>query len=309
MNCKMRTATLLAMVLAGGAAHAQPELPEPGPIVEGLQLRLAIEPVLQDGKPTEDNSVILELINGGEEDRTLVADWFYESEKGDYRAFLGDQVLYGMRPSTYELPAGPQTLGEARRSPQPTFVLKAGDSLAVHKFVLEPDARYGPRSVPYAPLPGLYSVQARVEVIIDGTADAPAEANKTETAEKSHKVRLHSNYQEMCVGNTREMPKHQVVDDFTFDKSAMRCTLRKGSLHKLELGDIFYLRTGILQAPCWGFRIDKIGAHHASGKLVLCKARQGRRFRHSFPDFVPTPRRYRAVLVIDPEFSRDRLGL
>jgi hypothetical protein len=101
---------------------------------------------------------------------------------------------------------------------------------------------------PQFPTPGLYSVHA---ALVLNTPQGP--------------VHLRSNEQLVPVGGSREMPKHTFGQLGEVDAAAKTATVNLGSLHKIQPGDQFRIRTGMLDF--WKLTITHVNPEFSTGDL------------------------------------------
>jgi hypothetical protein len=168
-----------------------------------------------------------------------------------------------------------------RTTPQPEYLLKAGQVLSVgwhsegrrlKSKVTDPNRVQNPEF----PFPGLYSVHALLKI---------------DTGDRT--LLLRSNEQLVSIGGSRESPKHSYGQLLGVDADTKIATLGLGSLHKIEAGDEFQIRTGM--TDFWKLTITQVAPESSTGGLESLP-RAGLNPTNSNPRF---PERYiNATLIL-----------
>jgi hypothetical protein len=78
-------------------------------------------------------------------------------------------------------------------------------------------------------------------------------------------VLLRSNEQLVSTGGSRESPKHTYGQLEGVDADAKTATLSLGALHKIDPGDEFQIRTGMMEV--WRLTITQIAPEYSMGRL------------------------------------------
>jgi len=199
----------------------------------------------------EGYEVRLDLINTAKQDVTFRAGWWYERDQGGVKDYIEASTSIETYPPI--APWAGQVMGPHRTTPQPEYVLKAGEVLSVgwhsdgrrlKNKVTDPNSVQNPEF----PFPGLYSVHAMLKI---NTSDRP--------------VLLRSNEQLVSIGGSRESPKHSYGQLREVDADAKTATLGLGSLHKIEPGDEFQIRTGMTEF--WRLTITQVAPESSTGVL------------------------------------------
>ena len=248
---KIRWLMVTILVAAGlkTAALAAAALPEPGPEAGGLQLRLVVAPRAAAGQ--EGYDVRVEVVNVTQRAITLRAGWWHETDTGDVKDYIEASTSIESYPAI--APWVGQVMAGHRKSPQPEQVLKAGETLSVRwqtngrrlkNKVTDPNSVQNPEFA----APGLYSVHATVTIL---TGDGA--------------VLLRSNEQLVSFGGSRENPKHTFGKLWRVNERTKTATLGLGSLHKIERGDQFRIRTGMLDF--WKLTITEVSPESSTGRL------------------------------------------
>jgi hypothetical protein len=272
MNTKLSTeaAIFLLCVIATGSANAAEAaqaigapataiaVSEPGAENGGLRLRLAVKPLSNSDKERADKEhvdkegfdVRLELVNVSPEDITLQARWDRDEESSDVKDYLTAATSIETYPAIAPWIGGVQA--GYRTRPQPELVLKAGETLPIgwktttwklKNRVTDPNMVQNPEF----PLPGLYSVHAKLIVELP-----------------SKKVLLRSNEALVSVGNSQELPKFTYGQLWGVDSAGKVGTLNLGSVNKIEIGDEF---THISKAGSWKLTVTDVQPEYSVGKL------------------------------------------
>jgi hypothetical protein len=192
-----------------------------GPENQGLRMNLHIENA--DSNQPDVYKVGIRLANVGSTPIVLAAQWHYEEEKGDYREFLKQGVELTSFPEVKVESA--QTAGTIRTSPQPTFEIKPGDSVAVEWVTaprrLKPQGYYN--TTPTFPSDGLYSIRAKFLAI----------------SKQGSRILLYSNDCQFAVGKSTAMPKFAMARIIQADPAKEKVMLNLGSDQKIEPNDRF----------------------------------------------------------------------
>ena len=225
------------------------EQPAPGPEDGGLQLKLVVLPHPKADK--EGYDVRVDLFNTTKQDITLRAGWWYDTDKGDAKDYIEASTSIETYPAV--APWVGQVVAEHRTSPQPDYVLKAGEVLSVRwhtngrrlkNKVTDPNTVQNPEF----PFPGLYSVHATLKISRGDRA-----------------VLLRSNEQLVAVGGSRAAPKHTYGQLWEVEADTKTARLGLGSLHKIEPGDEFQIRTGMLDF--WKLTVTQVEPKFSTGRL------------------------------------------
>jgi len=239
-------ASCLFLVALGAASRA--EVPIAGPENEGLRLRLCIS-----SAEHQDSGLLhrirLEVLNSAAEPVTLLGQWADEND-GDYTAHLRSAVGFVTFP---ELPRAPtsQTGERARKSPQPEYTLGPGETLAV-KWEVPDSLRCLDRKrfYPRFQFVGLYGIRARAVL----------------QRKNGERVLLISNEAQLAVGGSSKLPKFSVGRVVHADQGPQTASIDIGSDHRVEVGDVFWLRRGSGRV-LWRLTITKTMSHSALGSL------------------------------------------
>ncbi len=249
MKIRLFMVTFFVLAALRMSALAEAALPEPGPEAGGLRLRLVIAPRIEAGQ--EGYAVRVEAVNVAKRAITLRAGWWHETEQGDVKDYIEAATSIESYPAI--APWVGQVMAGHRQSPQPEQVLKAGEMLSVRwqtsgrrlkNRVTDPNAVQNPEFA----APGLYSVHAMVTIL---TGDGA--------------VLLRSNEQLVSFGGSRENPKHTFGKLWRADENTKTAMLGLGSLHKIERGDQFLIRTGMLDF--WKLTITEVSPESSTGRL------------------------------------------
>jgi hypothetical protein len=235
---------LLAQVCLSADAVA---LPQPGPEVAGLRIRLMVEAL--HGESGDKFHTRLDLINVTDESIRLSADW-PNHMKGSFREYMEaaasirtypDIVLWGIQVRATRQPA-----------PRTEHTLGAGETLSVEwttkgrrlkNRVIHPNSNRNP----YFPSDGLYGVHAELALNVE---IEPVDTNREIPPDRELKterrpLRLRSNEQLVTVGGSNGAPKtaisvvQHVSDDFRTAQISV------GSVEGIVKGDQFLARTGM----------------------------------------------------------------
>ena len=238
----------VSVALAEAAtADAGTGLPEPGPENAGLRLRLIIIPDAQGDSKT----VNVELLNSGPKAVTLVGDWDYEENDGDYAAFFQKRVGLATYPEVQ--PESFQTDGREREAPQPEYELASGKSLSVSWKTqgnqIRRDSPF-PGTSPVFPSPGLYGVKATIVVI----------------TKEGKRILLVSNEQPMMVGGVYTLPKYATARVVRAHPNEELVMIDLGSDHRIEKGDTFVIRCGLHAS--WRLTVTNVGTWFSKGTIT-----------------------------------------
>jgi hypothetical protein len=224
-----------------------PALPEAGPESHGLRLRLMVDTKVEQGADL--HAVRLDLLNEGRKPVTLVAQWPYEGDTGDYAQFLASEVAFVTFPEV--VPDSAQTGGSMRQSPQPEYKIAPGGSLTLSwkargRRLKETDYY---NNTPYFPTRGLYGVRARIVVM---TKDGK-------------QVLLTSNPVQVSVGGSKAMPKWATGRLVSVQPEKKTASINLGANQKIAKGDVFVIRYGF-QAS-WRLTVTSAGPWLAEGTV------------------------------------------
>ena len=251
MKQPISNANWLIPALLGVTSLAAPALAQPdfGPENGGLRLRLVVSAHSNEGK--EGYDVCLDLLSATNRTVTLRAAWWHETDKGDVKDYIEASTSIETYPPI--APWEGQVLAAHRISPQPEYGLKAGEVLSVswHKDgrrlknkVTDPNSVQNPEF----PFPGLYSVHATARINLG-----------------ERTVVLRSNEQLVAVGGSREFAKHTYGQLWGVNADAKTARLSLGSLHRVERGDEFQIRTGM--RDFWKLTIEQVTPECFTGRL------------------------------------------
>jgi hypothetical protein len=238
-------ASLVVATAAGNEVRTP--APEPGPENSGLRLRLAVTP---DAR-ADSKTINLELVNTGPKSVTLVGEWNYREDKGDYAAFFEKRVAFLTYPEVQ--PQSFQTEGGTRSVPQPEHELAPGKSLVVSWKTEGNQIRREspfPGTTPVFPSAGLYGVRATIVIL----------------TKEGSRFLLASNEQPMMVGGVRTLPKYATGRVVSADPDKNLVTIDLGSDQKVEKGDAFLIHWG-LQAS-WRLTITNVGTWFSEGSIT-----------------------------------------
>lgn len=248
------TRVLLLLLVPWALLQAGESLPEPGPENSGLRLRFVVTPVAGAEKRT--NQFRVELLNVSQKPITLIADWPYEGNKGDFGYYVKTQLVFITSPRT--LPFTYQTAGIKRMSPQPRHTIRPGESFKVEWKAGDPqliDCGERPLPIDYFPhpllVPGLYRVRVSIDL---KTAD-----DKT--------ISLESNEQQIAAGGKTHRPKHSVGRMAAVEPKKARAEIDLGKIEKVEKGDRFVIAVSL--ETRWHLTIDHVDEHRSSGVLAI----------------------------------------
>jgi len=223
--------------------------PQAGPENGGLQLRLVVTPHSLDGK--EGYDVRVDLLNVTNHPLTLKTAWENDEGKGDLKEYVEAKTSIesypAIAPWTGQIRGGPQTF------PQSEYVLKSGESLSVSWYSTGRKLKNkltNPLDVqnPEFHLPGLYSIHATIVIHV---------------AERT--VFLRSNEQLVSFGGSHEMPKHSYGTLWGVDPEQRTATLSLGSLHKIDVGDQFLIRPGMMEF--WKLTVTDVYPNYSTGRI------------------------------------------
>lgn len=249
MKTVLSTLALLIVVISPMRATEPAALPDYGPQDGGLCMRLVVAP--QPDPSEEGFEVRVDLLNTSQRDRTLRTGW-RDDDAGDLKDYIAAATSIECVPAVLPWSGGVPERG--RNLPQPELLLKAGEVLSVQ---WQTEGRHlknrvtDPNEVqnPTFPLPGLYSVHARLDVV---TSDGI--------------VSLRSNEQLVSVGGSRAMPKYTFGRLSEVDAGGKSAVLQLGSRHKVEPGDQFEHFSK--QTP-WKLTIVKVAPGHCWGHIEM----------------------------------------
>lgn len=235
-----------ALMIANAADSATPE---PGPIERGLRIRLIVN---QRAASEEGYEVQLDLLNTSDRSVTLRTNWRYNDE-GEVKDYLEAATSIECVPPVAAWSGG-VAVGQ-RTSPQPEYVLKAGEVLTAQwktdgKFLKNRVTNANEVQNPVFPFPGLYSVHARLDVI---TPDFT--------------VRLRSNEQLVSVGGSLEMPRYTLGRLMHVTAAERTAILDLGSLHKIAVGDQFSI--GHPKSEHWSMTIKQVEPSYSIGDVKV----------------------------------------
>jgi hypothetical protein len=223
-------------------------LPEAGPEVAGLRLRLLVN--AKHGEAGDEFQSRLDLINVTDKAIRVSADW-PNHMKGSFQEYM--EAAASIRTYPDITLWGIQVMATRQPAPQAKHVLGAGETLSVEwttkgrrlkNRVLHPNSNRNP----YFPSDGLYSVHAELFLNVESDAAVLEDAEKpaSESADKRRPVLLRSNEQLVSVGGSNHAPKtaiggvQHVSDDFKTGQISI------GTVEGIQKGDQFFARTGML---------------------------------------------------------------
>ena len=232
------------LMSTGVGTGAAPVLPDPGPENGGLCLRLVIVP----GPQGDSRTINMELLNTGLKAVSLVGEWDYEEDKGDYEAFFAKRMAFVTYPEVQ--PESFQTAGGRRNASQPAYELAPGKSLSVSwrsqgRQIRQQSPFSG--TTPLLPSPGLYGVKATIVLLTKAGA----------------RVLLVSNEQPMIVGCVRTLPKYATGYVVSANQEKNLVMIDLGSDQKIEKGDTFVMHWG-LQAS-WRLTVVNVETWSSEG--------------------------------------------
>lgn len=235
-----------------------------GPENQGLRMNLHIENA--DSNQPDVYKVGIRLANVGPTPVVLVAQWYYDEEKGDYREFLKQGVELTSFPEVKVESA--QTAGNIRTSPQPTLEIKPGDSVAVEWVTaprhLKPKGYYNTTPAEF-PSDGLYSIRAKFLA----------------NSKQDSRILLYSNDCRLSVGKSTAMPKFAMARIIQADPAKETVVLALGSDQKIEPNDRF--ECGIFPYVYWDILITEV-KHNSSTGSVKISSREPRENVPTFPE-------------------------
>ena len=219
-----------------------------GPENQGLRMNLHIENV--DGNQPDVYKVGIRLANVGSTPIVLAAQWDYEEEKGDYREFLKRGVELTSFPEVKVESA--QTAGSIRTSPQPTFEIKPGDSVAVewvsaHRH-LKPKGYYNTTPAEFLS-DGLYSIRAKFLA----------------NSKNGNRILLYSNDCQLSVGKSTAMPKFAMARIIQADPTKGTVLITLGSDQKVEPNDRF--ECIFFPYAVWEILITEVNPNSSTGSV------------------------------------------
>jgi len=249
LTALIRAVLLVGIVVLQSMAVAA-EHPEPGPEDGGLRLRLNVEPLLNRSR--EGFDVRIDVENVSNEPMTLQSGW-EDEDAGSVMDYLEAATSIECYPAIAPWRGGlPARVDEGRKAPQPTHVLKPGETLsaswktggrALKNRVSEPFHVHNPTF----PLAGLYSVHATLNVMTHrGTAH------------------LRSNEQLVSVGGSRAMPRHTYGPLWSVNGTKRTATLGLGSQHQVAVGDQFEMTS---KQSSWMLTITEVSNRYSDGTL------------------------------------------
>jgi hypothetical protein len=226
-----------------------------GPENGGLRLKLIIEN--HADKPDDARTIHLLVIHVGEKPVTLVGQWEYEQPPGEYSAWLRRATEFTTFPEVVSDMAG--TSGEERVSPQPTHVLKPGETLAVKWREWGPTLKSPEdnledhlNTAPTLPSVGMYSVRAHFTAL---------------TAE-GKRLLLSSNEQPVVIGGKLTMPKFATTRVLDADAVAKSAEIRLGSDQGIQPGDVFQLTNPEMKGVAWWLTISHSATWWSEGSVL-----------------------------------------
>ena len=227
-------------------------VPEPGPEVAGLRLRLTVTPQPQDGK--EGYDVQADLANVSQAAISLQAvHWRTESHEGGFQEYVESALSIESYPAI-EPWLGQVIVPPLKETAEPEYSLKPAETLSVKWYttgrhlknkVTNPLLVQNPEFIQS----GLYSVHASVVISAAG-----------------REVRVRSNEQLVAFGGSREAPKHTYGPLWWTDEQTRTATLGLGSLEKVEPGDRFLIQSGRI-GWTWTLTLTKVEASQSTGTL------------------------------------------
>ncbi len=243
----------IPLILAVLISRALGGLPEPGPEDMGLRLRLAVSARPTGGK--EGYEVKVDLVNASGEPVPLRAHhWRSERHDGGFKEFV--EAAVGIESYPEIEPWLGQVMGPVEGAiAEPEYPLKPGENLSLmwrttgrhlKHVVINPLEVQNPEFAQ----DGLHSVHATIGLIAGGRP-----------------VRLRSNEQLVPFGGSRKMPKFTYGQLWSADETTKTAMLGLGSLHKVNLGDRFLIRSGIIGLT-WTLTITGVAPEHSVGTLA-----------------------------------------
>jgi hypothetical protein len=207
-----------------------------------MRLRLVVSPSAIQTTPTRE--IRLDLISVSTQSLTLRADWMYDKDQGDFKAYLEAAASVETYPAIE--PWMGQIFGKNRQSPQPEYTLHPGQTLSAAWQTTGPhlkNAVLNPLEVqdPRFPLDGTYAVHVEVRIPTDqGT------------------LLLRSNEQMVQVGTRRDVPQSTYGTILDADPQRLTATIDLGSLQKVKPGDRFQCLAGMRTRAPWKLTLTQV---------------------------------------------------
>jgi hypothetical protein len=269
---KVQAAVLTAaMFLSARQCFARDadDMPQPGPKVAGLRLRLVVE--TQHSQSGDEFAVRLDLINVTDAPIKVSADW-PSHLKGDFREYM--EGTASMRTCPDITLWGIQVMDIRQPAPQAEHTLAVGATLTVEwvtkgrrlkNRVIHPNSNRNP----FFPSEGLYGVHAELLLNVETEAvDTKRDVSSDRDRHSGRRpVLLRSNEQLVPVGGSTRAPKTAigVVQDVTDDLKPAQISV--GTVDGIKPGDQFLARTGM--STFWEMTVTEthVGYSKVSVKL------------------------------------------
>lgn len=172
-------------------ANASPNLPKPGPVTDGLQLRLQASSEVKNGEDI--HALRVEIINRGEKPVALVA----RNPGGDYSKVIRSSTTFTTIP---RVPTTGFSIGLNNLNSL-AVRLSPGSSLVSHWQVKGRTLRshLAQREITF-PTEGLYKIKARLTVIVS----FKGRLENIKSTKDAKRIQLVSNEQSLVVGGVRK---------------------------------------------------------------------------------------------------------
>ena len=256
--------TFLAIAITGSllspSLFAQEQsLPEAGPENSGLRLRIQVTP--RQTKAGDEFDVRLDLVNVKDEPVTVFADWPHKPE-GDFSDYV--EMAASIRTHPEIMLWGIQVMADLREKPESKHTLAAGETLSVKwtskgrrlkNRLIRPNAVHNP----YFPTDGLYATHVELKLQVPGAA--PGTLPPRVQGHGKHAILLRSNEQLVSVGGSKATPKSAVARVSRIEEGHRSASISLGSLHGIEVGDEFILRTGM--SVFWRLAVMAVEERHS----------------------------------------------
>lgn len=237
----------------------EPSLPEAGPENSGLRLRFQVTP--RQTKAGDEFDVRLDLINVKDETVTVFADWPHKPE-GDFSDYV--EMAASIRTHPEIMLWGIQVMADLREKPESKHTLAAGETLTVKwtskgrrlkNRLIRPNEIHNP----YFPTNGLYATHVELKLQVPGAA--PGTLPPRVQGHGRHSILLRSNEQLVSVGGSKTAPKSAVAKVTGVQEGYRSASISLGSLHGIEVGDEFIMRTGM--SVFWRLAVVSVEERHS----------------------------------------------
>jgi hypothetical protein len=246
----------LALTLLTLRALAESTPPEPGPVADGVRLRLLVTPNAEGGK--EGYDVQVDLINAGRESIPLRACWGTLGGSG-FKAYVEAATSIESDPAFEPCIGQGGYGGPGRTTPEPEYTLKPSETMSLKWHTTGRHLKNNVSNPLVVQNPefresGLYSVHASLVIGIAGRS-----------------AHIRSNEQLVPIGGSRELPKHSYGALLDAHQETKTATLSLGSQQKVVPGDRFLIRSGII-GMTWTLTITNVDAGLSIGTLEPSRA-------------------------------------